>query len=122
MSSSYVVIETVKEAPQGEALGIFKSKEDAITFIINNIRGYEISSEAEAKAKSELQTNGYYKFDRGHFFAITKTPHYVKIDGVFMLMPGENNTLRAARKKLEEKFFNEEQEERNKRDNASVNV
>jgi len=72
----YVIIRTVKEQPEGEALGIFDTMEFAIDFIMNKLDELEYYDEDYESAVIDLETKGYIKVDHEYYFKISKTPVY----------------------------------------------
>ena len=72
----YVVIETMREHPEGEALGVFDNRDQAIGFIMRQLEDYDYTEEALDGAFDDLEEGGTTRVSRDHYFKVSKTPYF----------------------------------------------
>jgi hypothetical protein len=72
--SKFVLIETIKEKPEGSALGVFDRLDDALEFVENMLVNYGYEEKAYTLARKELKDTNVHKIDRGHYITICVAP------------------------------------------------
>jgi hypothetical protein len=74
MEEYFVVVETTKRGPAGEALGIFRLFNDAIQFIILRLASYDYSRRDLESALRELNVVKFHKVGPGHWISVSEAP------------------------------------------------
>ena len=72
----YVVTDTIREHPEGNSLGIFDDRGQAIDFIIRDLEEYGYQEEALEQAFNDLEEKGTTKVSRHHHYTISRAPYF----------------------------------------------
>lgn len=72
----YVVIETTRETPEGDAVGIFDNRNQAIDFIMRHLEEYDYTEEDLNQAFDDLEEKGTTRVKRDHYFKISESPYF----------------------------------------------